>query len=544
MRKGIKKAVICALAPVLILILIIVCIVGVVENLFDWGEDETEAMQSIRDGGSAWDVDKDILADMNLTPDGLEELAAIPEPAGWQPVYELRVPYEVYINQQSKQYKSRSRGLVKATSEMRGYEKYLGYEYITVTGADLSRYALTWQDVYMFASAIYITEKGQDSISAEDIREVRGLIQPEVTYSENIQRVLVSTQTDEDISEQMWDSIKNTMTQTSENKTREVLTITVTPTPTPSPTPTQKANRPDKKPDSDAEKPKEPEVKTEEVEIVAVIERHYTLRPFPAEVTTWNTAYNFEYEDTEYLKDISRPVSIEGSRIVQRKWDDGIAKVTAHYGVGTDALELVADIVTPEDHELFASALNRLGDSGVGTNSPYRISLSYTQASNLTDMAWPFPGEHRLFSLFGPRDAIIQNGVVISPKKIHKGWDIGGEMNAEIVAALAGTVVYASYDASSGNMVVIDHGNGIKTQYMHLNKFLVKVGDKVMQNQPVGLCGSTGASTGAHLHFGLLVNDVNIDPADYLWPAFEKDEDVRYVNTTAEQKLEEWKKKH
>ncbi len=126
-------------------------------------------------------------------------------------------------------------------------------------------------------------------------------------------------------------------------------------------------------------------------------------------------------------------------------------------------------------------------------------------------MIWPLPGDHTTYSRFGYR---------VAPKKgastYHKGWDIGGQFGAPIVAVLSGTVVAASYNASGGNYVRIDHGNDFMTVYCHASKLLVSEGDHVDQGQTIALCGSTGVSTGPHLHFGVVSNGVYIDPEPYL----------------------------
>ncbi len=126
-------------------------------------------------------------------------------------------------------------------------------------------------------------------------------------------------------------------------------------------------------------------------------------------------------------------------------------------------------------------------------------------------MIWPLPGDHSTFSKFGYRVAPTKGA-----STYHKGWDIGGQFGAPIVAVLAGTVYAASYNASGGNYVRIDHGNGFMTVYCHASKLLVSEGDHVQQGQTIALCGSTGVSTGPHLHFGVVSNGVYIDPDPYI----------------------------
>ena len=85
-----------------------------------------------------------------------------------------------------------------------------------------------------------------------------------------------------------------------------------------------------------------------------------------------------------------------------------------------------------------------------------------------------------------------------------------------IVAALSGTVETVSCDGSSGNYVVINHGNGVKTKYLHCSKTLVYVGQKVTQGETIAKVGDTGVATGPHLHFSLVINGSFTDPYPYL----------------------------
>jgi murein DD-endopeptidase MepM/ murein hydrolase activator NlpD len=99
----------------------------------------------------------------------------------------------------------------------------------------------------------------------------------------------------------------------------------------------------------------------------------------------------------------------------------------------------------------------------------------------------------------------------------HSGIDIASRTGTPIAAADAGYVVLAGWDTwGYGNQVVIDHGNGFKTRYAHLSSILVKAGDTVKKGQKIGLMGSTGRSTGPHLHFEVIYNGVMRNPQGYL----------------------------
>ena len=87
-----------------------------------------------------------------------------------------------------------------------------------------------------------------------------------------------------------------------------------------------------------------------------------------------------------------------------------------------------------------------------------------------------------------------------------------------IVASGTGVVTAVEPDMQYGNKVVIDHGNGVTTHYLHASKLLVKAGDYVKQGQVIMKCGSTGWSTGPHLHFTIRINGTPVDPCKYVSP--------------------------
>jgi murein DD-endopeptidase MepM/ murein hydrolase activator NlpD len=98
----------------------------------------------------------------------------------------------------------------------------------------------------------------------------------------------------------------------------------------------------------------------------------------------------------------------------------------------------------------------------------------------------------------------------------HSGIDFGAHENDPVYATAAGKVVSTGKDIYHGNNIVIEHSKGLRTWYMHLNKILVNKGDSVEKGSTIGLVGSTGRSTGAHLHYEVLKNGESIDPKPYL----------------------------
>lgn len=101
---------------------------------------------------------------------------------------------------------------------------------------------------------------------------------------------------------------------------------------------------------------------------------------------------------------------------------------------------------------------------------------------------------------------------IYKTKRPHRGTDYAAPRGTPVYAAGDGRIVEAGYTPSNGNYVFIQHGEGFKTHYLHLNKKRVKRGDRVTQGQVIGTVGSTGAATGPHLHYEFLVNGVHRNP--------------------------------
>lgn len=124
---------------------------------------------------------------------------------------------------------------------------------------------------------------------------------------------------------------------------------------------------------------------------------------------------------------------------------------------------------------------------------------------------WPV-SSRKINSPFGPR-----NTGIAGASTNHKGVDIGGVYySSQVHAAKAGTVIVSQYSSSYGNYVVISHGSGNTTLYAHMSSRSVSVGQTVAQGAVIGITGSTGISSGPHLHFEITENGVRVDPLKYL----------------------------
>ena len=127
----------------------------------------------------------------------------------------------------------------------------------------------------------------------------------------------------------------------------------------------------------------------------------------------------------------------------------------------------------------------------------------------LTPSAWPVSGP--IWSSYGQR-----RDPFTGQTEMHRGLDIGGLYGSVVRAPANGRVVYARRKSNYGNLIVLDHGNGITTRYGHLARFAVSVGDQVRKGNLIGYIGNTGRSTGPHLHYEVRLNDRTVNPRNYL----------------------------
>lgn len=128
----------------------------------------------------------------------------------------------------------------------------------------------------------------------------------------------------------------------------------------------------------------------------------------------------------------------------------------------------------------------------------------------LLDLGWPIVGPHRVSSPFGMRFSPI-----LHVNKLHEGVDLAVPIGTPVYASQAGVVKTVTTSDRAGLHVVIDHGGGVRTSYLHMSRIDLAKGDRVLRGQPVGLSGNTGRSTGPHLHFGLRVGGKLIDPLPF-----------------------------
>ena len=125
-------------------------------------------------------------------------------------------------------------------------------------------------------------------------------------------------------------------------------------------------------------------------------------------------------------------------------------------------------------------------------------------------------GQPSAAGLIWPCDGVVVSGFGMRWGRMHEGIDINCPYGAPNRAAAAGTVIYSGWLGGYGNLVVVDHGNGLSTAYAHASAILVSVGQTVSPGETVSLVGATGHVTGPHLHFEVRINGVAVDPLLYL----------------------------
>ena len=174
----------------------------------------------------------------------------------------------------------------------------------------------------------------------------------------------------------------------------------------------------------------------------------------------------------------------------------------------SQASDLKSDIKDVKEDIEDAEYAQWLATSKPSSSKPTTDSNSYVAS----DATWLKPCKYTKFtSPFGWRIHPIYKDW-----RFHKGVDLAGPKGTDIVATRSGKVIATSYDSSSGYYVTLDHGDGFTSKYLHLTHYTVKVGQSVTAGQKIGEMGSTGASTGSHLHFSILYKGTYVNPALYI----------------------------
>jgi murein DD-endopeptidase MepM/ murein hydrolase activator NlpD len=207
---------------------------------------------------------------------------------------------------------------------------------------------------------------------------------------------------------------------------------------------------------------------------------------------------------------------------------DEIDQILHHTGIDVDRLvarHRTTTLATVEDEdEDFTgqggpfipletnSASGAYFKSAARIDSIFRDMLTLHAAIESVPLSTPVAVRHRMTSRFGWRwDPMKKNS-----RAQHKGLDFAAPRNSPIIATAAGRVSFAGVRGGFGRTVEIDHGNGFKTRYAHLNRIKVRAGEQVMLHDVIGLMGSTGRSTGTHVHYELFYDGRQVDPLKFI----------------------------
>lgn len=188
-----------------------------------------------------------------------------------------------------------------------------------------------------------------------------------------------------------------------------------------------------------------------------------------------------------------------GQTVVKQQGSDGSKTVTYSYvqenGQNVERKVLEETITRNPVNQIIAKGPSR---------TPVTVAYSTSRGSGeVSGLGWPLRAG--INSYYGYRWG-----------SFHTGIDIAGDKGDPFIAAADGKVTTAGWGGGFGNMILIDHGNGVVTRYGHATKLLVSVGQQVSKGQTIGLVGSTGRSTGPHLHFEVIVNGDTVNPLNHL----------------------------
>lgn len=170
---------------------------------------------------------------------------------------------------------------------------------------------------------------------------------------------------------------------------------------------------------------------------------------------------------------------------------------------------LMADIAL--DIKAFEKEYDKLNDFAKEIESKIVKLQKNTGPYSGGKMAWPVPGHSRISSPYGYRIHPI-----FKVKKLHTGIDIPAPTGTSITAAAAGTVIYSDWLGGYGKVIMIDHGGGIATLYAHNSSLVASEGQTVKRGDTISKAGSTGNSTGPHLHFEVRKDGAYVDPLPWL----------------------------
>ena len=226
-----------------------------------------------------------------------------------------------------------------------------------------------------------------------------------------------------------------------------------------------------------------------------IVEEYKALK---AQIETQKAALESDRKDKQdYADDLEQ--AYEEIEAQKKEYKALKAKVDSDLALKKAEAERMLREQDEINDEIAALSRQETAASGGGGGKVYSGSL-----------VWPCPSYSRISSQYGYRTHPISG-----TRKLHKGLDIAASSGNPVLAAASGTVVKSYFSSSYGNYVVISHGGGLMTAYAHMTRRLVSAGQTVAAGQQVGTVGSTGNSTGPHLHFEVYVGGSTTNPMNY-----------------------------
>lgn len=190
--------------------------------------------------------------------------------------------------------------------------------------------------------------------------------------------------------------------------------------------------------------------------------------------------------------------------------NDEFLKKRAKGGVGGTKTDYrTADILKEISDLDIKSLKNRANDLETNLNLLQQKAEKRAMVQRYTPTIWPLKG--RIGSGFG-----IRQDPFGADSESHLGLDIQGMFGTPVHAPADGVVIFAGRKSDYGNLIIIDHGNGVTTRLGHLSRFRAKLGRAVTKGEVVGYVGMTGRTTGPHLHYEVRMNDRPVNPRKYL----------------------------
>jgi murein DD-endopeptidase MepM/ murein hydrolase activator NlpD len=233
-------------------------------------------------------------------------------------------------------------------------------------------------------------------------------------------------------------------------------------------------------------------------------------------------------EQSQQLQELALKIDEFADRIEEFNQFDKKLRIVANYQISNDKKMLlgiggagnnqtkIKDLLDQDQVKLVSGMrknISQLNENANVMEKSFTELLKFLREQKsllaATPSIWPVKGW--VTSGFGPRRSPFASGV-----EFHGGMDIATRMGKEVISPADGFVVEVTTQAADGNIIRVDHGHGIMTTYSHLSKFAIKQGSRVKRGDVLGYVGTSGRSTGYHLHYAVYVNKIAVNPRRYL----------------------------